>query len=480
MPRNNSFIGKKLYFCSTGKVPVLYVSLNLISLDPDHLPLLLGVLNTAPIPLTAYVALALSVLLLFCSAFVSGSEVAFFSLSPKDLDEIKQSNAKADQNILKLLETPQALLASILIANNFVNIVIIILLTHFTLSVFDFSGAPVVGFVVQTIVITFLLLLFGEIMPKVYANQAPKRTARRAAGTFVTLEKVLAPFIKLLIKSTSAVDTRMNKHSHNNISMDELSEALELTTAEQDEDKDMLEGIIKFGNIQVSDIMCSRLDIVGADIKCDYQELMRIIIDSGYSRIPVYTGTSDKIKGLIYSKDLLPYLDKPRTFRWQTLIRPAYFVPESKKIDDLLREFQENKVHLAIVVDEYGGTSGLVTMEDILEEIVGDISDEYDEEETLYTKVDDNTYVFEAKILLNDFYKITDIEPDTFANITTEVETLAGLVLELKGDIPKSGEKISYGQYDFEVMAVDKRRIKKIRFHINERSDENDTENGQL
>ena len=433
-------------------------------MDPDHLPLLLGVLNTNPIPLTAYLALTLSFVLLFCSAFVSGSEAAFFSLSPQDLNEIKQSNKKADRNIQRLLNHPQALLASILISNNFVNIVVVILLTHFTLHVFDFSEAPIAGFVLQIVVITIFLLLFGEIMPKVYANQAPKKTARMTAGTFVMLEKLLSPFIKWLIEATSAVDTRMNRHN----TMSELSEALELTAAEQDEDKDMLEGIIKFGNIQVSDIMCSRPDIVGIDIKCDYQELLHIIIDSGYSRIPVYTGTNDKIKGLIYSKDLLPYLNKPKNFRWQTLMRPAYFVPESKKIDDLLREFQEHKIHLAIVVDEYGSTSGLVTMEDILEEIVGDISDEYDEDETLYTKTNDHTYVFEAKILLNDFYKITGIDSDTFANITTEVETLAGLVLELKGDIPKSGEKISYEQYVFEVMAVDKFRIKKIRLHINE------------
>ena len=256
--------------------------------------------------------------------------------------------------------------------------------------------------------------------------------------------------------------------TRNNISMDELSQALELTSDTEDDEKDMLEGIIKFGNIQVADIMRSRVDIVSVEIKSSYKELMQMIVESGYSRIPVFSENHDNIKGLIYSKDLLPHLDKPDNFRWQTLIRPAYFVPESKKIDDLLKEFQETKVHLAIVVDEYGGTSGLVTLEDILEEIVGDISDEYDDEEKMYVKVDDTTYVFEGKILLNDFYKVTDIDESVFEKVTEDVETLAGLVLELKGEIPKKGDKVNMGLYEFEVVAVDNRRINKIRFHVNE------------
>lgn len=437
-------------------------------MDPDNFsPVLLGIISSQPLSFSAYVSLILGILLLFCSAFVSASEVAFFSLEPQDVDELRQKESANASKVLKLLEYPQKLLATILISNNFVNVAIIILITYFSASLFDFSMAPIWGFVIQTIVITFLLLLFGEIMPKVYATQYPMKMALFAASTLLTLEKVLSPFVALLVKSSAIMNTDKVK-TRNNISMDELSQALELTSDTEEDEKDMLEGIIKFGNIQVADIMRSRVDIVSVEIKSSYKELMRVIVESGYSRIPVFAENHDNIKGLIYSKDLLPHLEKPDNFRWQTLIRPAYFVPESKKIDDLLKEFQETKVHLAIVVDEYGGTSGLVTLEDILEEIVGDISDEYDDEEKLYVKVDDDTYVFEGKILLNDFYKITDIDESVFEKVTEDVETLAGLVLELKGEIPKKGDKVNMGPYEFEVVAVDNRRINKIRFHVNE------------
>lgn len=437
-------------------------------MDPDNFsPVLLGIISSQPLSFSAYVSLILGILLLFCSAFVSASEVAFFSLEPQDVDELKQKENTNANNVLKLLEYPQKLLATILISNNFVNVAIIILITYFSTSLFDFSMSPILGFVIQTIVITFLLLLFGEIMPKVYATQYPMKMALFAASTLLTLEKVLSPFVALLVKSSAIMNADKVK-TRNNISMDELSQALELTSDTEDDEKDMLEGIIKFGNIQVADIMRSRVDIVSVEIKSSYKELMQMIVESGYSRIPVFSENHDNIKGLIYSKDLLPHLDKPDNFRWQTLIRPAYFVPESKKIDDLLKEFQETKVHLAIVVDEYGGTSGLVTLEDILEEIVGDISDEYDDEEKMYVKVDDTTYVFEGKILLNDFYKVTDIDESVFEKVTEDVETLAGLVLELKGEIPKKGDKVNMGPYEFEVVAVDNRRINKIRFHVNE------------
>ncbi len=437
-------------------------------MDPDNFsPVLLGIISSQPLSFSAYVSLILGILLLFCSAFVSASEVAFFSLEPQDVDELRQKESANASKVLKLLEYPQKLLATILISNNFVNVAIIILITYFSTSLFDFSMAPIWGFVIQTIVITFLLLLFGEIMPKVYATQYPMKMALFAASTLLTLEKILSPFVALLVKSSTIMNADKVK-TRNNISMDELSQALELTSDTEDDEKDMLEGIIKFGNIQVADIMRSRVDIVSVEIKSSYKELMRVIVESGYSRIPVFAENHDNIKGLIYSKDLLPHLDKPDNFRWQTLIRPAYFVPESKKIDDLLKEFQETKVHLAIVVDEYGGTSGLVTLEDILEEIVGDISDEYDDEEKMYVKVDDTTYVFEGKILLNDFYKVTDIDESVFEKVTEDVETLAGLVLELKGEIPKKGDKVNMGPYEFEVVAVDNRRINKIRFHVNE------------
>ena len=252
----------------------------------------------------------------------------------------------------------------------------------------------------------------------------------------------------------------------NTISVDELSHALDMTTETQEEDKEMLEGIIKFGNIQVSDIMTSRVDMIDVDTKLNYSQLMDLIRESGYSRLPVYSGSRDNLKGILFSKDLLPFLDKPESFRWQTLIRQAYYVPETKKIDDLLIEFQENRVHLALVVDEYGGISGLITLEDIIEEIVGDISDEYDEEEVLFQKIDNHTYIFEAKILLNDFFKVTEIDSKEFEKITEEVETLAGMILEIKGEMPVKNEKLQYNHFVFEILQVDNRRIKKVKLHI--------------
>lgn len=419
-----------------------------------------------PITISATIALVLSLLLLCISAIISASEVAFFSLDANELNKMEESSEKSDRKILRLLENPQRLLATILIGKNFVNVAIIILLTFFTNTIINFENTPLFGFILQAIIITFMLLLFGEITPKIYATQYAKKAAFQTVSFSTALEKLFGPFVSLLVNSTSIVNTRLAKHTHNNISMDELSQALELTSNNRDEDTDILEGIIKFGNIQVVDIMTSRVDMVDIDIKTTYKQLLDIIIKCGYSRIPVYSGSRDSIKGILYGKDLLPHLDKPANFRWQSLVRPAYYVPETKKIDDLLNEFQENKVHLAIVVDEYGGTSGLVTLEDILEEIVGDISDEYDTEELLFTKLDNHTFIFEAKIQLNDFFKIEEIEGNDFVKIASEVETLAGLILELKGEIPAKKERIDYGRYVFEIMAVDNRRIKKVKLYI--------------
>lgn len=425
-----------------------------------------GAISVYPITLPSIVSLLLSIVLLFCSAIISASEVAFFSLGPQIMNELEDSDQKTDRNILRLLKIPQRLLATILIGNNFVNVAIILLLTHFTSTVLDFSNARVLGFIFQTIIITFVLLMFGEILPKVYAAQFAKKVAFQTVSVLSFLEKTLGPIVSFLVRSTSIVNNRLAKHNRSNISMDELSHALELTSNSKDEDTEILEGIIKFGNIQVVDIMTSRVDIVDLDIKMNYRQILDLIIKSGYSRIPVYSGTRDNIKGILYSKDLLPHLDKPVNFRWQSLVRQAYYVPETKMIDDLLIEFQENRVHLAIVVDEYGGTSGLVTLEDILEEIVGDITDEYDDEEVLFTKVDNHTFVFEAKILLNDFFKIAEIEEEDFVKLTTEVETLAGLILEIKGDFPVKGERIDYERYVFEILAADNRRIKKVKLYI--------------
>lgn len=428
-----------------------------------------------PITINEIFALIISVFLLMLSAIISASEVAFFSFSPQTLDEIEHSNEKSDQRIHGLLKEPQELLATILIGNNFVNVSIILILTYVTHQLINFGNAIIIAFLFQTVLITFLLLFFGEITPKVFASRAGKRVATFTAPILIVLYKIFKPLVHVLVKSTSAINRRLERHNKPNISMDELSHAIELTSGKNDEDTEILEGIIKFINIQVVDIMTSRVDMVSVDIKTSYKNLLAVIVESGYSRIPVYSGSPDNIKGVLYSKDLLPHLDKPNSFRWQTLIRQAYYVPETKMIDDLLSEFQQNKVHLAVVVDEYGGTSGLITLEDIVEEIIGDISDEYDDEEALYTKINDHTFIFEAKIQLNDFFKIGEIDEDDFidAEATEEVETLAGFILELKGEIPRKNEQIEFGKkYLFEVLSVDNRRIKKVKLIIKEEQED--------
>ena len=427
-----------------------------------------------PITINEIFALIISVFLLMLSAIISASEVAFFSFSPQTLDEIEHSHKKSDQRIHNLLEDPQKLLATILIGNNFVNVSIILILTcNQPVNQFRKCNRHCLSF--QTVLITFLLFVFGEITPKIFASREGRRVATFTAPILIVLYKIFKPLVHLLVKSTSTINRRLERHNKPNISMDELSHAIELTSGQNDEDTEILEGIIKFVNIQVVDIMTSRVDMVSVDIKTSYKNLLAVIVESGYSRIPVYSGSPDNIKGVLYSKDLLPHLDKPNSCRWQTLIRQAYYVPETKMIDDLLSEFQQNKVHLALVVDEYGGTSGLITLEDIVEEIIGDISDEYDEEEALYTKIDDHTFIFEAKIQLNDFFKIGEIDEDDFidAEATEEVETLAGFILELKGEIPRKDERIEFGEkYLFEVLSVDNRRIKKVKLIIKEEQED--------
>ncbi|WP_106830791.1 gliding motility-associated protein GldE [Parabacteroides pacaensis] len=409
------------------------------------------------------VAFILAALLLFLSGFVSASEVAYFSLEPGDVNDIKEERTPSDSLIKQLLGNSEYLLATILIANNFVNVAIVMLCTYGVNSLFDFSHVPVLGFVLETIILTFLLLLFGEIMPKIYAQKNALMFARFAAPALRFMEKLVSPLSKLLVTSTNIINKALSKKKYD-LSMDELSKALELTSDEIPEEKEMLEEIIKFYDTTASEIMTPRFDVEDIDIKMNFREVLDFIIKSGYSRIPVYAGSEDNIKGILYIKDLLPYLEKPETFRWQSLIRPAYFVPETKKIDDLLEEFRTSKIHMAIVVDEFGGTSGIVTMEDILEEIVGEISDEYDEDEKLYIKLADGSMVFEGKILLTDFFRIIDAEESDFGKLTEEVETLGGLLLEIKGDFPERGEVITYSTYRFQVLEVDDRRILKIKF----------------
>ena len=439
-------------------------------MDPDsylcHLAELFdGVTVSAP-SLGAIVAIVLAVLLLFASGFVSASEIAFFSLSPSDLSEIEEEEHPSDKHITNLLKDSERLLATILISNNFVNVTIIMLCNFFFAEVVDFGDSVIVEFLVITVILTFLLLLFGEIMPKIYSAQHTLKFSRFAAPVIMVLKKVFSPLSNLLVRSSFIVNKCVVKKNYN-ISVDELSQALELTDkSEISEESNILEGIIRFGGETAKEVMTSRLDMVDLEITSSFKEVLDCVVENGYSRVPVYEDTRDNIKGVLYIKDLLPYLKKDADFRWQSLIRPAYFVPETKMIDDLLRDFQANKIHIAIVVDEFGGTSGIVTMEDIIEEIVGEINDEYDEEERSYVKINDHTYVFEAKTLLSDFYKIVKVDPDVFEDVVGDADTLAGLLLEIKGEFPKLHEKLEYDSFLFEVLEMDARRILKIKVII--------------
>ena len=434
-------------------------------MDSDYISEIFSQVGVQDLTAGPVIALALAVLLLFASGFISASEVAFFSLKPNDINRIKEGNHPSDSVILDLLNNSEFLLATILIANNFVNVAIVMLCTYGINEWLDFSNVPMLGFVLETIVLTFLLLLFGEIMPKIYAKQNTLPFIHKAAPTLLNIQKICKPLAALLVHSTSTINKTLAKKKYD-ISVDELSKALELTSKAIPEEKEMLAEIIKFYNKTADEIMTSRLDMEDLDIKANFKEVIDTIIKCGYSRIPVYSGTEDNIKGILYIKDRLPYLDKPETFRWQSLIRPAYFVPETKKIDDLLEEFRTNKIHMAIVVDEFGGTSGIVTMEDILEEIVGEISDEYDEDEKQYIRLADGSYIFEAKIQLTDFFRATDTDPAEFEKITEEVETLAGLLLEIKGDFPRRREVIEYKNYRFQILEMDNRRILKVKFNV--------------
>lgn len=413
--------------------------------------------------LGAYIALGLSLLLLVCSGFVSASEIAFFSLSPSDLNEIDELKHPSDKKIIRLRERSEHLLATILISNNFVNVAIIMLLNFFFLKWLSFGeGAEVLQFLIMTVILTFLLLLFGEIIPKIYSKQHSLKFCRFAANIFVVLDKVCHPLAVLLVRSQKITD--IVGHDAQSLTVDDLEQALELTDKKDiAEESSMLEGIIRFGGEMAKEVMTPRVDMVDLEVHTPFPEVLKCIVENNYSRIPIYQNSEDNIKGVLYVKDLLPHLNKPATFRWQSLIRPPYFVPETKMIDDLLREFQTNKVHIAIVVDEFGGTSGIVTMEDIIEEIVGEISDETDEEEKPFVRLNQNTYLFEAKTLLSDFYKIIKIDDDAFGSAAGEADTLAGLLLELKGDFPKLHEKLKHQNFTFEVMEMDERRIVKIK-----------------
>ncbi len=410
----------------------------------------------------ATVSLLIALILLVVSGFVSGSEIAFFSLSRTELDKCVESNSVSDKHILELLKDPERLLATILIANDFVNVGIVMLLNFFFMSIFSF-GAPWLEFLLLTVVLTFMLLLFGEVMPKLYSKNNVWTFVHFASNGLYVLHRLLAPFSSLLVRSTVFTDRIASKSSYS-LSVDELEQALELTDKKEiGEQKNMLEGIIRFGDETVKDIMTSRMDMIMLDIHAPYVEVLRCAADNAYSRIPVYGNTQDDIRGVLYIKDLIPYLNRGNNFRWQTLLRQPYFVPETKKIDDLLCDFQTVRVHMAIVVDEFGGVAGLITLEDIVEEIVGEINDEFDEPDSSYERIDEYTVEFDGRTLLSDFYKIMQLDADDFEDYVGDADTLAGLLLEIKGEFPKLHEKLTCNNIVFEVMQKDRHRLVRIK-----------------
>lgn len=404
-----------------------------------------------------------ALLLLLLSAFVSGSEIAFFSLSPEETDKLDPDRNPSDERILHWQERSERLLATILITNNFVNVAIVMLLGYAAERMVDFGGATWLEFLVLTVLFTFLLLLFGEIMPKVWCVQHALSFVRNGSGTLSFLETLCWPLSSLLMRSKMFTD-RFARHQVDALTVDDLEKAMQLTdTKDIAEESKMLKSIIRFGGEMCKEVMTPRVDMVDIEFKTPFPKVLECIVENNYSRIPVYQGTEDNIKGILYIKDLLPHLSKPANFRWQTLIRAPYFVPETKMIDDLLRDFQEHKVHMAIVVDEFGGTSGLVTMEDIIEEIVGEIHDETDEEDEGYHRLNKNTWVFEGRTQLVDFNKVMQLDEDFFEEVEGEADTLAGLILELKGDFPELHERLTYKQFTFEVMEMDERRIVSVK-----------------
>ncbi len=413
--------------------------------------------------------------LLFIVALVSAAESSFFSLTPTDREELNTSDSKVDHKILLLIEKPKRLLATLLISINFINIAIVILNASFIFGedgLFDFPGSPTIGFVIQVVVVTFLILLVGEVTPKIYATQNPLKASRRLIYFVLILQQLFYPLSSFLIFITSLLDKVIKPQSHN-ISVDELSQALDLTSDEDipEEDHKILKGIVKFGNTDVKQIMQSRMHVTAFEYKLGYTKLLADLTAFGFSRVPIYKETLDNIVGVLYTKDLLQYINEADNFNWQGIIRPPFFVPENKKIDDLLREIQSKKIHLAVVVDEYGGTSGIVTLEDVIEEIVGEINDEFDDDDLVYSKLDNDNFVFEGKAPLNDVARILEIDGADFEDAKGEADTLAGLIIEIEGRIPTKNEKISFKKLNFIIESADNRKIKRVKITI-ERDEE--------
>ena len=439
-------------------------------MEEEFSPLLLSIffdITLQPISIGIALNFIVILLMLFCSALISGAEVAYFSLTPNDVENLNQEKSKKALLTLKLLEKPNKLLATILITNNFINIGIIILSTYLTASIFQFPENSIMEFMFQIVVITFVIVLFGEITPKVYANRNALWFSKWMSIPLNLSSKLFSPLSYLLTSSTAFIDKRL-KRKKEVVSMDEIAEALELTTETDpnEEEQKILKSIVEFGNIDVKEIMKSRVDVVAIEQKLLFEKVIELVVDSGFSRIPVYKENFDDVIGILYVKDLISHLDQKSDFKWQDLIRSAYFVPETKMINDLLKEFQDKKIHLAIVVDEYGGTSGIVTLEDILEEIVGDITDEFDDDGNFFSVLDEHNFIFEGKISLNDFLKTVKGETDYFDDVKGDSDSLAGLILELKGVIPNKGEVIKFAPYIFTIESSDSRKIKRIKVQI--------------
>lgn len=442
-----------------------------IILDLDPLPathpllMMLPLIQTPQFGATQTVAIVIAIFSLLISGFISGSEIAYFSLTPSQIEDMEDGDSK-EKSIVRLLRQPERLLATILIANNLVNVTIVVL-TNFALGPVFTSLGTVISFILQSVILTFLILLFGEILPKLYSTNHTVQWARWAIPGISFCMKLFYPVSGMLMRSTSLVHKVVTKETHN-ISADELSQALDITEVKTKDDKAMLQGILKFGDITASEIMTPRISMVGVDKDMTFEEVLSTVIETGYSRLPVFEETQDNIRGILYSRDLLPYIGKETAadFDWHTLLRKPYYVPESRMIDDLLEDFRKLKIHLAIVIDEFGGTQGLVTMEDVLEEIVGDINDEYDDDSQLYTRLSDDTYNFEGRTPINDFFRITGLNEDDFAEVTVDAETVAGMLLAIKGDFPKDKEPLVYGNCRFLVLKVADHRIMSVRVKV--------------
>ena len=438
-------------------------------MDPDPLSCLLSVLCTVGSqPLVTFnapttgsiIAIIVALLGLFLSAFNSGSEIAYFSLKPDDIDSIEDADSR--DRVRSLLATPEKLLATILVGNNLVNIMIAIVLNYAMNQIFDFNST-VLDFIVQTVILTFLILLFGEVIPKLYATNFNSKFAAMTSMPLKAAISLFSPLTALLVRSTSLVNKVVPTQTEE-LSVDDLTRALEVSEVKNPDDKELLEGILSFGDKTVSDIMRPRVDVVDIDQDADFDEVVRKVIDTGYSRMPVYDETPDNIKGILYAKDLLPYIgNRDNTFKWQTLMRQAYFVPETRMLDDLLEDFRMKKMHMAIIVDEYGCTQGIATLEDVLEEIVGDINDEYDTEEKFYNRISKDTWLFDGKTLLSDFARVLDIDEEELGEHAEEAETIAGFLLDLKGDFLQEKEVVKHGRFTFTVVKVIKHRIAKVK-----------------